>query len=134
MNWIIQTELDQVMANVRASGLLQSLCTIMRPSGVQGDSGAPDGQYVAVAGLVDIACRMAPMSIGTPSADEHRLPEETQSEEPKHVLLNAAYPAVREVWLNGGVAVIDNIRYTIMGVEGDGSSEMTRMYVRIAGI
>ena len=140
MNWTIQDALDDVMVNVRASGLLTSLCTIQVPSGNTGPSGAPDGNYVDVAGLVDIACRMAPLSAARLSAIEARTPSETLATEPKHVLLDANYPTVRDAWLGngtelgGGRAMIDGQPWTILGTEPDGSGQMTRLLVRFAGV
>ena len=137
---LIQDALDAVMPNVRNSGLLSSLCTIQRPSGNQGASGAPDGLYVSVAGLVGIACRLAPLSNYRPSADEQRQADQTKTDEPKHCLLDAYYPTVRDAWLGDGVnlgagrAVIDGRPYTIMGVEPDGTPEMTRMKVEVCQI
>ena len=128
------------MPTVRASGLLTSLCSIQRPSGNVGASGAPDGLYVDVAGLTNIACRMAPMSTAKISAIEQRLPDATKTEEPKHCLLDAYYPTVRDAWLGDGVhlgggrAVVDGRPYTIRGVEPDGTGEMTRMDVEFCGM
>lgn len=138
----IAAALAAVMPAVRASGLLSSLCTIERPTTAQGFSGSPDGSYEAVAGLSSIACRIAPMSEGSPSATEQRASDETKSEEPKHVLLDAYYPTVRTAWLGdpsngtlgGARAVIDGQPYTILGVEPDGSYQMTRMAVEACQI
>lgn len=48
------------MPLARATGLFCSLCTFQAPSGVLTDNGYPDGTFVNVAGLVEIACQNAP--------------------------------------------------------------------------
>ncbi len=134
----IQSLIASVMPTVRASGLLVSLCTIQRPSGNQDASGAPDGLYVPVTGLINIACTSPPSASakGMPAA-EVRGPADTFATQPHHVLLDSYYPQIQDEWLGtatqegGAIATIDGIDYTLIAVEHDSQSQMTRMEVRL---
>ena len=52
MNQGLQYEIEHVMVEANDTGLFVSLCTLQTPSGTFTLSGAPDGLYVDVAGLV----------------------------------------------------------------------------------
>ncbi len=134
----IQALVQSVMPIVRATGLLVSLCTIKRPSGTQDAGGSPNGSYTAVAGLIDIPCTSPPSASakGMPAA-EVRGPADTFATQPHHVLLDSFYPQIQDEWLGtashegGAIAVVDGIEYTLIAVEHDSQSQMTRLEVRL---
>ena len=111
---------------VRASGLLSSLCTCQAPSGVFDDSGAPDGNYVDVSGLVNIPCTAPPPSDARIQATEVRALAEITAAELHHVLLDNYYPAIDLGWRggwrlmlgdnDGAGNLINGFAYDIMGV------------------
>lgn len=127
---------------VRASGLLSSLCTCQAPSEVLDDSGAPDGNYVDVAGLMNIPCTAPPPSDARIQATEVRALAEITAAELHHVLLNGYYPAIDLGWRNGwrlmlgdddGAGnLINGYAYDIMGVESDSQEQLTRIEVKLA--
>lgn len=126
-----------VMPAARASGLDVSVCTIQVPSGALTDNGFPDGTYVDVAGLVDLACQVAPTSIARISANTTKLLSEQESCNTSHVLFYDYLPQIETAWRNGGRAVIDGEIYSnqdIMGVESDSQNTQTRMTVRVETI
>lgn len=137
----IAQALKAVMPAIRASGLLVSRCTIQRPSGNQSSSGAPDGLYVPITGLINIACTSPPSASakGMPAA-EVRGPADTFATQPHHVLLDSYYPAVQDAWLGtatqegGAIATVDGIDYTIIAVEHDSQGQMTRIEIRLGKI
>jgi hypothetical protein len=118
-----------VMPMAIDTGLFVSLCTIQQPSGVLGSSGYPDGAWVIVAGLVDIACMAAPVGLAHVHATEVK-GAEVLGLQPKHVLLDSYYPTIVSKWR----AVIDGVAHDIVGVEHDSQYQMTRMEVRLASI
>jgi len=130
-------EIERVIPEAVASGLMQSLCTIQQPDGVLIGAGQPSGSWVNVTGAVGIQCMDAPRSTGERlTADEQKGVPEIQSRIFRHVLLAGFYgdvipwgdvgtrPALRAV-ITGpdNVAVI----YELVGVESDSQQQMTRL-------
>ncbi len=133
MNQAFSYELDGIMPAVIATGLLSSLFTAQSPSTVLGGTGAPDGTYSNVAGLIDIACTAPPLAFGDTSirATEMKTLAEIEAAGFLHVLLDSIYPALKDGWRGGWRAVIDGTDYDIMGVENDSQGKMTRVSVRL---
>lgn len=131
---LLAGDIAAVMPAAIDTGLFPSLCTFRSPSGVLTDSGAPDGLYVDIAGLVAIPCTAPPVSTARLQASEIRSMAEILATEPHHVLLAGYYPAARAAWLGGAQAVIDGLAYTVMGVEHDSQKTMTRVSVRTGSI
>lgn len=123
-------EIAAVMPQARDTGLFVSLCTIQQPSGVFGPSGAPDGLWVDVTGLVEIPCTAPPISEARLQSTEVKALAEIMSRNILHVLLNGFYAPVSPAWR----AVIDGTAYDILGTEHDSQSQMTRMEVQLAQI
>lgn len=114
------------MASALATGLLSSLCTIQEPSGVFGPSGAPDGAWVNVTGLVLLACQVSPLSMSTGiNGSEMKMTPEILSQQPLHVLLDGNYPTITTKMR----AVIDGEAADIEAVEQDSQARMTRLLV-----
>jgi len=141
VNQSIQLALSYPMDVVRASGLLSSLCTCQAPSGVFDDSGAPDGNYVDVSGLVNIPCTAPPPSDARIQATEVRALAEITAAELHHVLLDNYYPAIDLGWRggwrlmlgdnDGAGNLINGFAYDIMGVESDSQEQLTRIEVKL---
>lgn len=133
MNQSIGYELDGIMPAVIATGLLVSLFTAQAPSSVLGGTGAPDGTYTKVLGLVDIACTSPPYTFSDTGikADEMKAVPEIAALQFHHVLLDSYYPALDAGWRNGWRCLIDGVTYDILGVENDSQGKMTRVSVRL---
>jgi hypothetical protein len=133
MNQSISYEVAGVMAQAIATGLFVSLCTIQAPSGTLGASGAPDGLYSNVSGLVSIPCMDAPQ----PPTDarfgvkEAKAPAEITAMANRHVLLNTYYPTLITGWRQGWRAVIDGVIYDLCGVEPDSQRQMVRLELEL---
>jgi hypothetical protein len=136
MNSVLQTKaIPDVMPLARNSGLFVSLCTIMAPDGTLIDAGQPSGNYVNVAGIVNIPCTAPPEAIGERlSANETRAQDDIQAFAPRHVLLSGFFPSIQVGVSQGWIAVIDGRVYTLLGAESDSQSQMTRLRVRFAGV
>ena len=120
------------------TGLFVSLCTLQTPSGTFTLSGAPDGLYNNVAGLVNIPCTAPPPAESRVQATTVRDLAEITASELHHVLLAGYYPSVDLGWRGEGAdatgpwrALIDGWAYEIMGVESDSQSQMTRLMVKL---
>lgn len=133
MNQSFSYELDGIMPAVVATGLLVSLFTAQMPSSVLGGTGAPNGTYTNVLGLVDIACTSPPLAFGDTSirADEMKAVAEIAAAQFHHVLLDSYYPLLDAGWRNGWRCLIDGTNFDILGVESDSQSKMTRVHVRL---
>jgi len=135
--------IDYVMTAARASGLFSNLFTALTPDGTFGDTGAPSGNYVAVSGLENIACKAAVET--AIEATEVRALEEITASELHHVTLDAYYPALDDGWrgegLNATGAWICQVqwagvwyRFNIIGVESDSETQMTRVRIKLATV
>jgi hypothetical protein len=122
-------DLDLVMASAIATGLLSSVCTIQQPSGTFGPSGAPDGNWANVSGLVNLDCQAAPAGSSF-SGHELKLPAEVLTNQPLHVLLDGHYPTITTKMR----ALIDSVDHDIEAVEHDSQGRMTRLFVTRANI
>lgn len=123
-----------IMAEVIATGLLVSLCTIQAPSGILTASGAPDGLYANVSGLVSIRCISAPESMKRIGAKEERTEPQITDLNSNHVLLEGYYATLEAGWRDGWRAVIDGASYDLQGVESDSQAQMTRLKVTLVTI
>lgn len=139
----LRAQINSVMPQVIASGLLVSLCTIQQPDGMFGATGGPSGNYVDVGGLVDIVCIDAPLSDSEVGASEDKQLAQIESKRPRHVALNACYMDTTYTLPNGetveGIqpgwrAVINGIVWDICGAERDSQSTQTRLMVELVEI
>lgn len=129
------------MEMFRASGLASSLVTLQQPSGTFDASGAPDGLYVDIPGLIDIPCQAMP-SGGAKilTAVGVRRPEEVLSTAPLHVLLDNYYPAAGTGWLGdatmpgGAIAILNGERHILMGVDHSSQHDQTRLFLQKANV
>lgn len=124
---------EAVMPRYRASGLMQSLCTIQKPANA--DTGADSGVYTDVSGLVDIPCMNAPENIGGAgvTATEVKALDQTASLELRHVLLDDYYPQLSPTtnWGDLGlIAVVDGVAFDLLGAENDSQRTQTRLKLR----
>jgi hypothetical protein len=126
--------LPEVMPAAIATGLFVSLCTIQQPDGVLIDAGQPSGNYINVAGLVNIPCMAPPMSEARLQATEIRAMDDIEAFAPLHVLLNAWYPQIKEGVSQGWIAVVDGVVLTLLGAESDSQMQMTRLAVRFGAV
>lgn len=129
----IQSAIAAVMPAARATGLMVSLMTVQAPDGILGPSGAPSGDFLPVAGLIDIACMNAPqppseIKLGSM---EYRTPTEVTAQSERHVLLDNYYPTLETNWRYGARAVIDGAKYNICGVESDSQHTQTRVKLEV---
>lgn len=122
------------MPTARATGLFVSLCTIQAHGGVFSDSGQAVPPYVPVTGLIDIPCMAAPTSEVRITADQKRTTEEIKDDDSSHVLLDDYYPTIETHWRAGAQAVLDGVTNTILGVEFDSQSRMTRLKLEVCTI
>lgn len=127
----IQYAIQRVMPQAVATGLLVSLCTIQSPTGNVGPSGAPDNTFADVAGLVNIQCMDAVMSVDSIQATEVKSLEEIASSGYRHIFLNGYYPEIIANVKNGWHAIVDGIVYDLLGAEPDSQSTQTRLSLRL---
>jgi hypothetical protein len=121
---------------VEAAGLMQSVCTIQAPSQNVGSSGAPDGTYSNVAGLVSLPCMNAPESTGGIVANEVKSLAEILSMSLRHVLLNGYYAQLDgQNWgAIGWRAMLDGVAYDILAAERDSQFSQTRLKLRLVTV
>ena len=127
-------EIAAVMPTALASGLFVSLCTIEQPDGVLIDAGQPSGNYVPVAGMINIPCMAPPESSIRINASEVKSEANIQSFSELHVLLNGWFPALEDGVSMGWRAIVDGVSFDVMGAESDSQGQMTRMVVRFSGL
>lgn len=114
------------------SGLLVSLCTVQRPDGVI-TNGAPSGNFVNVAGLINIPCMDAVLAPGNIEATEARELEEIMSKSYRHIMLNGYYPqcfttsAGSSGAPQGWRVIVDGVVYNLLGAEPDSQNTQTRL-------
>lgn len=141
----ISRELAQVMPEAIATGLFSTtLCTVQTPSGIIGNSGAPDGTFVDLTGVTDIQCMSAPPSIARIQATDLKSLQEIMNIGLRHVLLAGYYPQIVAAVAAGARAVmttfdsagslIETTTYDILGAEADSQVQMTRMEIKLASI
>ena len=127
-------EIASVIGEAYDTGLFTSLFTAQQPSGNLGPSGAPDGTWVAIAGLSNIPCMNAPVSETRIEATDVKSLQEILSTQVRHVLLYGYYPSLATGSENNWNALIDGVAWDILGAEPDSQKTMTRAHVRIAEI
>lgn len=118
--------------------------TVQRATVTQSATGAPVQTWADVAGLIDLACRVAPAG-----ASERRAPTGTYADISHIAILSNAISLVDELVNllidadgdalidNGSITelmrfVADGTEYDIVGVEVDGNRQMTRLRLRQA--
>jgi len=134
----IEGDIQQVAVEFAISGLPVSLCSIQKPDGNTGPSGAPSRTYVAVPGLQNLVCMDAPLSPGGITAMEQRFAGEVESTQFRHLTFTAYYPLLSPStnWGNVGWQAVcvneqgQTVTYDIMGAENDSHGTMTRLKVR----
>lgn len=142
MNQGLTYELDAVMPAATLTGLFVSSCTIQQPDGNYGQSGAPSGVFVDVAGLINIPCVDAVPSMMRVQATEAKSLQEILAKGFRHVLLNDYYPQLVEMQTTnegqdvtavslGWRAVIDGMNYDILGAEPDSQKQMVRLSLQL---
>jgi hypothetical protein len=133
-------ELSRVMPTAIQTGLYSSLCTLQEPDGVIVGAGQPSGNYVDVAGLVNIQCMDAPMSEGRILADEVKSFAEIISERLRHISLDGCYTGIPAGQEAGWRAQITDtttglvVTYDLLGSEIDSQGTQTRLHLRTATI
>jgi len=123
-------DITAVMQEALATGLFVSTVTIQEPDGVLVGSGQPSGNWVDVAGLVNITAINAPISDSKILADEMKTLEETMAVNLRHVLLDGYYPQIAPYQR----AFMDGVGWDIIGAEADSQSQMTRLHLKLATI
>lgn len=131
---VIAQGVAAVMPLALATGLFVSSCTIQQPDGQLIDAGQPSGNFVNVAGLVNIPCMAPPEANVRITASEVKSQEDIQSFSELHILLNGWYPSLEDGVAMGWRAVIDGTVFDIQGAESDSQGQMTRMVVRFSGV
>lgn len=130
----LETAIQQVMPMAIATGLFDvATCTVQQPDGLRGPSGAPSGDFVNVAGLVDIPVMGAPVSVKRVKSDETKADGEVLTKSPRWVDLNGYYPAAitgqrigwRVIVTSGPLVTI----YDLESAEPDSQNTQTRLYV-----
>lgn len=99
-----------------------SLATVQRATVTQSSTGAEVRTWAALAGHVDVRCRIAPAT-----ANEQRSQAQVFAEYTHTVVLAGYYATVTEL----DRVVVDAATYEIVGVEFDGNDQMTRLRVRV---
>jgi hypothetical protein len=136
MNQSSANDFSALVEAVYEAGLMLSVCTVQAPSGNLGASGAPDGTYTDVSGLVNIACMNAPESTGNIAATEVKNIAEIMSVSLRHVLLNGYFSQLDG--LNWGTigwhAIVDGVDYDILGAERDSQFTQTRLKLRLVTV
>jgi hypothetical protein len=138
-------ELEAVMPEASATGLFTTtLCTIQLPSGNIGPSGAPDGTFSNVTGLVAIPCMSAPPSNARVQATDVKSLAEIMNVGLRHALLDGYFPTIVSAVAAGGRALmktynaagtlVDTTAYDILGAEADSQIQQTRMELKFASI
>ena len=133
----IELAIAGVMPAAIATGLFVSLATFQGPSQSFDSSGAWNGTWSNIAGLVNIPCTAPPKSTDGITASESREPQQIVAGEWLHVLLSGHYPTIDAGWRGDGTpsgawrVLIDGTAYEIGGVESDSQAQMTRVMARI---
>jgi len=113
-------EAEDVVQEMRRSGLLTSLCTISRSPEVSNDAGAPYplAPYEQLDGHVDIECIKASLA----DSEEKATPE-VLTRNLWQTILAGYFPEIT----TRDRATVDGITYDIVGVDADSQRVMTRL-------
>ena len=122
------------MPQAIATGLFVSLCTIQAPTGNLGVTGAPDGTYADVSGLVNIPCIDAVFSPSSIQATEVKALQDIMASGFRHVLLNGSYDSIIAGTGVGWRAIVDNVTYDLLGAEPDSQTTQTRLHLRLVTV
>ncbi len=128
----LQYDIQAVMLEALATGLFVSVCDINMPDGLLTADGSPSNNFIAVNGMTGIPCMSAPTSNLRIVATEHKTQAEIESVNTGHVLLSGWYPILQTQ--TNWQAVIDGVKYDILGAESDSQMQMTRLEVQIAQV
>lgn len=124
-------DIEAVVPLAVESGLPVSLCTIQDPDGLLVGSGQPSGNWVDVAGLVDLIAMDAPLNDANIRADEDKGELETTARNLRHVWLAGYYP---EIQTNMRAVIDSATTYDILGSEYDSQRTQTRLHLLVATI
>lgn len=134
MNQVASIDVSGVMDAALATGLFVSLCTIQAPPGTvnaQGGQNLNPADYIDVAGLTDIPCMQAVMTVIRPDVtDETKLGRYTKERNVSHVLLYGYFPEIEQ----RHQAVIDGVPNDILAVEWSSQKtigKQTRLAVQV---
>lgn len=122
------------MPVVRATGLLSSIGTFQLPSGALTATGFPDGTYVDVAGLTDLACQVSSSSFDRVAGNTVKSQATQEGMNSGYVLFGDYYPDAVSVWRNGGRLVIDGEIYPnedVLLVDCDSQRQHTSALIRL---
>jgi hypothetical protein len=130
----IQYDVQQAATEAQVwSGLLVSLCTLLKPDGTLTVDGAPSGNFIPVPGLINIPCMDAVLAPGNIEATEARELEEIMAKSYRHVMLNGYYPQCFTTSSGasgapeGWQVVVDGVTYNLLGAEPDSQGTQTRL-------
>jgi hypothetical protein len=132
MRQTLTEEIQSIMPDAVATGMFTSVATFYDRSGaVDPDTGQLDQtNLVAVSGLSNIACMIAPMmTANAPMPQGFRAAQGYAEEPQRHILLDDYYPAVLQRY----IVEVDGVQYAITpgGVEYDSQKQMTRLAARV---
>ncbi len=133
------------MAQVVASGLMQSLITFQERVDTLGPSGAPIQAFTDISGLIDITCTVPPNSATNIRANEKKAPGDILSTAQHIIVLHAYYPRVEAGWRDGWRCVVSDVdqitgdktnpfTYDILGVDANATGQTTRILVQFATV
>lgn len=110
----------------KLGGFYPSVATIEQATETRDSFGSPVLAWASVEGLSGIPCRVAPLTIQTPTfSNEAKLELLTYLTTTHHVALQGYYPQIETTMR----AVIDGVIWDIQGVEHDGQGSTTRLRV-----
>lgn len=140
---VLSYALPAVMQKYRDSGLASASVTFKQVSGTQLSTGQLDPTLVEVTGLTNIACQLAPLTIGSIAGSTQLATEKALSSAPRHLLLDGYYGDVAVTDPFGNTvygpqtymkAVIDGVEYSVIGVDPDSQKTQTRLWVRVVSL
>jgi hypothetical protein len=129
MNQSLSYEFPEPIALAIESDALSSLTTIQQRTNAVDTLGQVDlADWTDIPGLINIQSMLAVFRPATPDkAAMMRRPEEIDTSNYRHNLLNGYYPSI----LQQHRAIVDGIPYEMYAVEHDSQHTMTRLALRI---
>ena len=131
---MVAQSVARVMPAVRASGLLASLATFQSSDAADFPDGFSSGEYLPIAGLVDLPCIASPQDTSYVAADEVKAVQMVTAEELLHVSFGTVYPALDAGWRTGWRVEIDSVDYDVVGVGQDSQGQHSVCRVRLVSI
>lgn len=125
-------DLSQILQPVLHAGLFSKRITFQKPDGVITPAGQPSGNYVNVAGLVNLPCMDAPISEARIQATEVKALKDIVASQIRHVLLYGYFPTIADD--TDWQAVIDGEVWDLLGSESDSQRIMTRVHLSVQTI